>query len=136
MADVSPAPLVLLYNLDDTSPKGAVLRALFEGAGVNVKTVAASELANTVGHLAGLPGFPPAPDAGATPAAPNEELVFFCHMTDDRVMELIRAMRAAGATVGCKATLTEHNRSWTFVRLMQEVAEEHAAMTRLRAQQQ
>lgn len=137
MANIPIAPLALLRNLGESSPKGPALHALLEGAGVGIRTVSDSELAESVGYLAGIPGFSPAPKTSATVTLPedallSEEFVLFCYMPDNRVMELARAMRAAGISVGCKAMLTEHNQSWPFVRLMQEVSEEHATMTRLR----
>lgn len=137
MANVPIAPLVLLRNLGASSPKGPALHALFEGAGVGTRVVDDSELAESVGYLAGIPSFSPALKTGATmtpleDTLLSEEFVLFCHMPDNRVMELVRTMRAAGISIGCKAMLTEHNQSWPFVRLIQEVSEEHATMTRLR----
>lgn len=137
MANVPTAPLALLRNLGESSPKGPALRALLEGAGVGIRTVDDSELAKSVGYLAGIPGFSSTPKTNAIVTSLeetllSEELLLFCHMPDGRVMGLVRAMRTAGISVGCKAVLTEHNQSWPFARLIQEVSEEHAAMARLR----
>ena len=131
----SCTPLALLLNLGAASPPGAALHALLQGAGVSVRDVAPSELEDPVGYLAGLPGYAAAekPYGGAVPAT---EFVLLCHMPDNDVMALVRAMRAAGVSVGCKATLTEHNRSWKFADLVEEVAAEHAAMAQMRAAQQ
>lgn len=141
--DTNPSPLALTFNIDLTSPKGAALRALLDGAGVAVRPVGPEELDQSVGHLAGLPGFSPCPaDAPAgTPAPasdplPTEEFLLLCNMEEDQVMAVIRAMRPAGVAIGCKAALTEHNRRWAFGDLVREVSAEHAAMARYRAQQQ
>lgn len=134
MALFAPQPLALTLNLEPTSPKGAALHALFQGADVQIRPVTAAQLADPVGYLADLPGFSPTASLYTGPV-PTEEFLLLCHMPDEKVMELVRAMRTAGCSVGCKATLTEHNRSWPFVRLVQEVSEEHAAMARYRAQQ-
>lgn len=127
-------PLALLLNLDATSPKGAAVHQLLAQQGVAARDVQASQLADPVGYLAGLPGFSPAgkPYAGAMP---TEEFMLLCHTPDEKVIGLVRAMSAAGCSVGCKATLTEHNQSWPFVRLVQEVSKEHAMMTQYRMQQ-
>lgn len=128
----TPEPLALLVNLGAGTPKGAALRALFEQAGVRVRDVAPAQMADPAGYLAGLPGFSPAPGPYAGDA-PDEEFLLLCNMPDEQVMELVRAMRAAGAAVGCKAALTEHSRAWAFIELMQEVCAEHAAMQAARA---
>ena len=134
MTPMTSEPVALLLNLEATSPKGAALHQLFAQAGVMVHDIEPAQLADPVGYLADLPGFSPAEEQYAG-VIPTEEFVLLCHMPDENVMELVRAMRAGGCSVGCKATLTEHNRTWPFVRLVQEVSEEHAAMTQYRAQQ-
>lgn len=132
---LSRTPLALLLNLGATSPKGAALHALLREAGVSVRDVDLSELDDSVGYLAGLPGYAASekPYGGAAPAT---EFMLLCHMPDNDVTALVRTMRAAGVPVGCKAALTEHNRSWKFVDLVEEVAAEHAAMAQMRAVQQ
>ena len=134
MTSATPEPVALLLNLEATSPKGAALHQLLAQAGVAARDIKPAQLADSVGYLAGLPGFLPAEERH-TGVIPTEEFVLLCHMPDENVMELVRAMRAGGCSVGCKATLTEHNRTWPFVRLVQEVSEEHASMTQYRAQQ-
>lgn len=156
--DRPPAPLVLLWGLGADAPKGAALHELFRALGIRVKDVAPDQIGERVGLLAELSGFaaptapasskapaapvagpsstvPAAPPAGPAPAGdPVDEFVLFCHMPDEQVMGLVRLMRTAGLAVGCKAALTEHNRSWPFAELLREVAEEHAAMARMCAQ--
>lgn len=146
VGDQPPAPLVLLWGLGADAPKGAALHELFRALGIRVKDVAPDQLGERVGLLAELPGFaaPSAPASSAVPAVPPagpapagdpvDEFVLFCHMPDEQVMGLVRLMRTAGLAVGCKAALTEHNRSWPFAELLREVAEEHAAMARMCAQ--
>lgn len=128
-------PLALTFNLDPTSPKGAAVQAALQEAGVTVRPVDPGQLAHPVGYLAGLPDFSPAAEPYTGPVPP-EEFLLLCDMDDDGVIATVRAMRTAGCPVGCKAALTEHNRSWPFAQLMQEVSKEHAAMARYRAAQQ
>lgn len=123
-------PLALVLNLD--TPKGAAVRQVLLDAGVTVRPVLPRELGDPVGYLVGLPGFSPAPQPYAG-AVPTEEFLLLCHLPDEQVLELVRAMRLASCPVGCKATLTEHNRSWPFAQLVEEVAHEHAAMAHCRA---
>lgn len=128
-------PLALLLNLGAASPKGAALHALLREVGVSARDVDPSELGDSAGYLAGLPGYVASerPYGGAVPAT---EFMLLCHMPDSDVTALVRTMRATGVPVGCKAVLTEHNRSWKFVDLVEEVAAEHAAMAQMRAVQQ
>ena len=131
-------PLVLLWGLGAETPKGAALHTMFQGIGVRVRDVGAGQLGELVGYLAELPGYAETPGTSGSESfagdAAAEEFVLFCHMSDDQVMGFVRLMRTAGLAVGCKAALTEHNRSWTFGGLLSEVAQEHAAMARMRAQ--
>lgn len=145
-----PQPRALLFNLEPTTSKGAAIHELLAAVGVDVRDVACDELGLTVGYLAGLPGFsaetvasaPPAEATGrsgspAGPSAgdvPDDEFMLMCHMPDDKVIGLMRVMRAANVPVGCVATLTEFNRSWQFGNLVCEVAKEHAAMEKYRAE--
>lgn len=128
-------PLALTFNLDITSPKGAAIQTLLDTQGIAVRAISLDELGQTVGYLAELPGFS-ATRKPYTGPLPQDEFLLLCFMDDTAVMDVVRAMRAAGCPVGCKATLTEHNRSWSFGQLVQEVSEEHAAMMRYRAAQQ
>ena len=130
-ASTTPEPIALLVNLEADQPKGAALRRLLREAGIPTRDVGRGQMSSMAGYLAGLPGF-----AAAAPyegEVPDEEFLLLCNLPDQQVLDLMRAMRAAGVSVGCKATLTEHSKHWPFIELMREVCEEHAAMEARRA---
>lgn len=139
MTPNAPRPRALLLNLGADSPKGAAVHAVLAQAGVTAIDITDNQLGCVVGQLAGLPAFATADShetrtCTTSAARPSEEFMLLCNLPDDTAMAVLRNMRAAGCPVGCKAMLTEYNRAWPLIQLVQEVCEEHAAMARLRAE--
>ena len=122
-----PAACAVLWGLDPSSEKGAMVRAVLREMGVVARTALPERLGDAAGAFARLPGFRPAPlpYAGPTPAA--EEFVLLCGLTDAQVDEFLARSREAGCVVGPKALLTKTNRAWPLVRLIDAVCAEHAA---------
>ena len=61
--------------------------------------------------------------------APDCEFLLLHNVTSSKLNALLAALRAADASVGCKAQVTQYNRLWPFATLIQEVSREHALMT-------
>jgi hypothetical protein len=59
--------------------------------------------------------------------------MLLCNLSDERLWQLVRALRAADATIALKCALTPTNRTWTLARLIDEVSQEHAAIQAQRA---
>ena len=121
-------PLAALYNLDEGTPRGDAVRAVLAQRGIRVKTVSVERLGDSVGAVAGLPGFKPTsrPFEGEGPAC---EFMLLNNVSSSKLNELLASMREADCSVGCKAQVTQHNRLWPFATLVREVAREHELMT-------
>jgi len=120
---------VLLYRLDAETPLGAGVRDILRELGIHTVTVEKNQLHEQVGALAGLPG---CALTGAVFEGPPPEMPFLlmCGMGEKQLDSFLKAMRERGVSVAYKAILTPHNRDWTFLALMEEVAREHALLHR------
>ena len=130
-APAASGPMAALYNLDAGTSRGDAVRGVLAAQGIRVKTVTDDMLGDPVGAVVGLAGFRhlKKPFQGE---APQGEFMLLHDVTGARLNELLAAMREADASVGCKAQVTQHNRTWPFATLVNEVAREHAAMTSAR----
>lgn len=99
------------------------LKHFFLTQGVQMRVVPASQLHQTLGHLAGLEGCPARP-APTTPARVGEPVMVFCGFPRDRLDQVLDAMKAASAPRCLKAVLTATNRAWPFARLCAELQSE------------
>ena len=120
-------PLAALYNLDAGTERGDAVRTVLAARGIRVKTVEPDMLGNPVGAIAGLAGFHRSskPYVGEVP---DTEFMLLSNVSNQKLNELLAAMREADCSVGCKAQVTQHNRLWPFATLVAEVSREHAAM--------
>ena len=151
--------LVLYYN-PSPSPHVAKLKSVLVRMGVRIKNIGPEQVNQTVGYLAGLPGFEAqagvvakvaetevaavgaasAERAGVAdgtaetlPVIPEEVLVMK-NFTSSRIDALLYGLRKAGVPkIALKAIITESNSKWTFYQLYEELKEEHAAMSAPRA---
>ena len=103
------------------------MRAVLADQGIRVRTVAPERIGDPVGAIVGLKGFRPMskPFDGE---APDCEFMLLSGVSSKQLDQLLAAMRAANASVGCKAQVTQHNRLWPFATLMREVSREHDMM--------
>ena len=114
---------VLLYRLGEETEKGKRLRAILREMKLLTLTVAENQLGETVGKLVSTNAAPT--EAPAPEHAPEVEFMLLCALGDKQLDRLLAAMRRAGVSVPYKAVLTEHNRSWPFGKLIEEVTREH-----------
>ncbi len=127
-----PVATAVLWGLDPSfgeaaGEKGDAVREVLRGLGVRVRVAAPPRLGDPAGAFAGLVGFRPAFTDYAGPV-PDGEFVLLCNMSETQVNGFISGCREAGCSVGPKAVLTKHNKSWPLVRLIEAVAAEHAQM--------
>ena len=120
--------MAVLYHLDADTPRGDSVRAVLSDQGIRIRTATEEDLGQTVGTLAGLPGFKRSekPFAGEIP---TEEFMLLANVDSKLLNVLLAAMRDADCSVGCKAQMTQSNRLWPFATLVQQVSREHAMMT-------
>lgn len=123
----SPWVGVALYNLDEESERGQLVRSALADAGIAVRTIFPEKLGNQVGAIAGLTGFRQS-KIPFTGKAPEEEFMLICGISGNELDQLLSALREANAQIDCKAMVTKFNRVWPIATLITEVAREHAAM--------
>ena len=123
---------VLLYNLDADGTRGTHIRAILASLGVEAQTVTPDDLGQTIGHLAGLPGFEASED-DVDDEAPSIEFMVMCGFSESLLDAFLDAMQAEGIRVDHKAIVTEHNRSLTLLDLMGDIHGEHAVFQALLA---
>lgn len=117
---------LLLFGFD-TLPAVLAVEAAAGPLGAEVVPVGKSDYNKTLAALAGLDDDPVAalPYAGGPLGG---RMLVLCGL-EDRLEELLPALAGAGAGPEClKAVLTPHNRSWSALRLHQELLRERQAM--------
>lgn len=119
------APRVLLYGLPKETPAGSAAREILAALGIAVTEVAPYQLLQPVGVLAGCGGEAAQLYFGR---APHHPVLVMADFSSAQLDGLLAALRRAGVVIPLKAVLTEHNRSWSLLALIEELQREHAAM--------
>lgn len=115
---------LLLYGLGEDTSRGERLRTVMGKVGLAWKDLTAQDLYRKVGTLAGLKEAP-APERKPPEELPETELMLMCGISDEKMDALFDEMKRAGLTIDHKASLTEHNRKWTLMALLEEIRGEH-----------
>lgn len=128
----------VLYYQPEVSDRDRLLKGVLVRMGIRIKNIAPSQVQESVGFLAGLPGFEKREetkeDAGEIPMIPEEMLVLQ-GFGNQRLDELLRQLRRAKVPpVALKAVLTESNCRWSFYELYQEIRAEHEKMQTMSSQ--
>lgn len=131
--------IVLYYN-PDASVRVTKLKGVLVRMGIRIRNVAPEQVLDTVGALAGIPGYkstskeaaenPVRSDANHTglPLIGQEVLVMH-GFSGSRIDELLAGLRKAGVSkVELKAVVTETNAGWSFFHLYEEIKKEHERM--------
>ncbi len=127
---------VLLYRLGAETEKGARIQKLLKEIGVQAVELDKTALGQTLGCLAGLPGYP-REDAEPPATVPEQELMAFSGFSDSRLNAFLRAYREALIPpVHLKAVVTPHNRDWRLCDLFGELEKEHAFFQKYQELQQ
>ena len=87
--------------------------------------IAPEEAGQTVGCLAGYPGFS-AKEAPISPA-PETECLLMSSFADKQVDQLLAALRQEKISISLKALTTPTNQKWTVVQLLEHLEEERRA---------
>ena len=126
---------VLYYN-PNKAAHAVKLKSIFVRMGIRIKNVTPDQGHETVGYLAGVPGFEiSAKTAGSAPEEMNEEMIVMKDFSSRRIDELLLSMRRAGIPkIALKAVITEYNSGWTFSKLYGEIKKEHEQMSRSQTQ--
>jgi hypothetical protein len=122
--------LVLLYQLDESTEKGSKIHAVLSTLEIPFKTIQHWEVGETIGYLAGLPGF-----AAASKQEPatviEDEVLLMKDLPDSRIDRILTDFRDQGVgRIALKAVVTPNNQSWTLQALVEELRADHQIMSR------
>ena len=128
---------VLTYAIDEAiQPR---LSAALKKLHIEEYQVSPEELGESVGHLAGLPGFN---EKKATPPAEGTAVscrgvLCMCGFSNKRMDELLDLLRREDIRIPLRAKMTETNKNWSFGAWIEELSREHeAVIQRLKKQQE
>ena len=109
----------------EQSARIARMKSVFVRMGIRIRSAGPEQTAESVGYLAGLPGFSGADQPQELPVIPQEMLILR-QFTGRRLDQLLLNLRKAGVSrIDLKAVVTEENSSWPLWKLYQELKQEH-----------
>ena len=123
----APQPRIILYGLEAGSDRETAIRKCAADLGISVRSASTDDLGEAVGALAGLRGFKKRGRPYDGPA-PEKEFALLCNLPQELFDGFLNALREADCSVDLKAAVTQSNRLWPLHQLIEQVAEEHAAM--------
>ena len=128
--------LVLYYSTGDPRMKKQemMMKSVLVRMGVKIRNVAPDQVMESVGYLAGVPGFEKRevlqqPEAEEKIPQITEQMLVRKDFTSRRIDTLLLNLRKAKVPkINLKAIVTEQNAGWSFYHLYEEIGEEHRRM--------
>ena len=128
--------LVLYYSTGDPRMKKQemMMKSVLVRMGVKIRNVAPDQVMESVGYLAGVPGFEKRevlqqPEAEEKIPQITEQMLIMKDFTSRRIDTLLLNLRKAKVPkINLKAIVTEQNAGWSFYHLYEEIGEEHRRM--------
>lgn len=128
--------LVLYYSTGDPRMKKQemMMKSVLVRMGVKIRNVAPDQVMESVGYLAGVPGFEKRevlqqPEAEEKIPQITEQMLVMKDFTSRRIDTLLLNLRKAEVPkINLKAIVTEQNAGWSFYHLYEEIGEEHRRM--------
>ena len=128
--------LVLYYSTGDPRMKKQemMMKSVLVRMGVKIRNVAPDQVMESVGYLAGVPGFEKRevlqqPEAEEKIPQITEQMLVMKDFTSRRIDALLLNLRKAKVPkINLKAIVTEQNAGWSFYHLYEEIGEEHRKM--------
>ena len=128
--------LVLYYSTGDPRMKKQemMVKSVLVRMGVKIRNVAPDQVMESVGYLAGVPGFEKRevlqqPEAEEKIPQITEQMLVMKDFTSRRIDTLLLNLRKAKVPkINLKAIVTEQNAGWSFYHLYEEIGEEHRRM--------
>ena len=128
--------LVLYYSTGDPRMKKQemMMKSVLVRMGVKIRNVAPDQVMESVGYLAGVPGFEKRevlqqPEAEEKIPQITEQMLVKKDFTSRRIDTLLLNLRKAKVPkINLKAIVTEQNAGWSFYHLYEEIGEEHRRM--------
>ena len=144
----------VLYYTPQPTKQSRTLKGILVRMGIRIRNISQQQINQTVGMLAGMPGFEETPDAENNTLAENktnadvlsdtdsaantaetsadhsisEEVLVLHQFSEQRLDALLHALRKANVRIALKAIVTEQNCGWTFYQLYEEIRQEHEKM--------
>lgn len=126
----------VLYYTPEPARQSRTLKGILVRMGIRIRNISPQQVNQTVGALAGVPGFEanPTPNPGAAPdpSMIPEEVLVLHQFSEQRLDALLLALRKANVRIALKAIVTEQNCGWTFYQLYEEIRQEHEKMHTMR----
>ena len=122
--------LVLYYSTGDARMKKQemMMKSVLVRMGVKIRNVAPDQVLESVGYLAGVPGFEKRETEEKLPEI-TEPMLVMRDFTGRRIDTLLLNLRKAKVPkINLKAIVTEQNAGWSFYHLYEEIGEEHRLM--------
>ena len=120
---------VYLYHIGLNSQRGQEITQALGEISVQVKEIKEEQLGETLGYCLGLPGFSKN-DSPLAEEGFDQEVLVMKGFTRQSMGRMLKQFQRKGfPPVALKAVLTEHNSTWTFYHLYEELKEEHETMT-------
>ena len=128
--------LVLYYSTGDPRMKKQemMMKSVLVRMGVKIRNVSPDQVMESVGYLAGVPGFEKRevlqqPEAEEKMPQITEQMLVMKDFTSRRIDALLLNLRKAKVPkIDLKAIVTEQNAGWSFYHLYEEIGEEHRKM--------
>ena len=124
--------LVLYYSTGDPRMKKQemMMKSVLVRMGVKIRNVAPDQVMESVGYLAGVPGFEKRevlqqPEAEEKIPQITEQMLVMKDFIDTLLLNL---RKAKVPKINLKAIVTEQNAGWSFYHLYEEIGEEHRRM--------
>lgn len=98
--------------------------------GVRIKNIDQDQIGQTIGYLAGIPGFEKK-EEGIENVPIQEEVLVMKDFAGSRMDQLFLGLRRAKVPSGAlKAIITDSNVNWSFYQLYQELVKERTAIAK------
>ena len=123
--------LVLYYSTGDARMKKQemMMKSVLVRMGVKIRNVAPDQVLESVGYLAGVPGFEKREVSEKKLPEITEPMLVMRDFTGRRIDTLLLNLRKAKVPkINLKAIVTEQNAGWSFYHLYEEIGEEHRLM--------
>ncbi len=123
----APSPIVWLYNLDENSYRGSVVRKILADLGVKAGTINHENLNQNIGYLVEWEGYEPVENPYSSEEY-DVEYMLMGNMSDVQLDLLLEAMDENNIFVDLKSIPTAWTASKTFAELFDIMAEENEVM--------
>lgn len=127
---------VLYYHTNEAGSEKRVrqLKSVMVRMGVRIKNIEPEQVFQSVGYLAGMPGYQSRKEEAAEQQLPTigQDVLVLRNFTSGRMDFLFYNLKKAGVPkIDLKAVITPQNAGWTFYQLYQELEKEHAAVQKI-----